>query len=715
MTKITEDGRWENSVYQIQRGDKVSGGRDGIANMQAQQLANRTQYLKQALEGFTVGEQPFDNKEKAQAKINDGSIPLNARFSVRIENANAWVAEYKNIDGIATPTGRTLPTGELVKKVTEYFHVNEVMSNLLLDIVDDDYFSVWRLFDNGAFGTIKSLLSPQGIFLDDLNITHAGDKPGVIYQDADDFTVEIVNASGDVAPKALQGHGAFSTQTTPDAWLRLEDVDGFFKDYIDLAGNMLGGGSSAQEFDLIGYDAQNKAYSQSVRNRYNADIQRLVSALNHLVIYSQSLGTQQEGHPALSKEPIDGYDNLMLGDSVRPKSRTAAEFVPVGEAVLKPLKAVVQSGDGSNVLTDSEVAALAPNAGNEGEGGAALGNFLRKLWLQSNCLERDAARRFVVSSTGVNGRTIEELSKGAKPELYQRPLQAVQQVKDIAAQMGVSYSIAAFVFLQGEWNYNGTRGGVQTKDGYEGKLETLFPNMTDDMAYGIAGQKSPPAIFMYQTGGGYTVDKFDLAIGMAQWEFCKKNKNAYLVTPAYPYPDKGGHLTSNGYRWMDMQFAKVMHRVLNEGQGWEALGPIRIIRIGRVVYVLYHVPSPPLQFRPAYVGRVPTMYADKGFRVTDSTDSAVPIESVEIAADTIIKITLAAEPVGASKLWYGDKTAHNGNGNIFDSDSFASLANYEYQAGSGQTADENIAELVGKPYPLNNPSVQFCEPIQIGE
>lgn len=715
MTKITEDGRWENSVYQIQRGDKVSGGRDGIANMQAQQLANRTQYLKQALEGFTVGEQPFDNKEKAQAKINDGSIPLNARFSVRIENANAWVAEYKNIDGIATPTGRTLPTGELVKKVTEYFHVNEAMSNLLLDIVDDDYFSVWRLFDNGAFGTIKSLLSPQGIFLDDLNITHAGDKPGVIYQDADDFTVEIVNASGDVAPKALQGHGAFSTQTTPDAWLRLEDVDGFFKDYIDLAGNMLGGGSSAQEFDLIGYDAQNKAYSQSVRNRYNADIQRLVSALNHLVIYSQSLGTQQEGHPALSKEPIDGYDNLMLGDSVRPKSRTAAEFVPVGEAVLKPLKAVVQSGDGSNVLTDSEVAALAPNAGNEGEGGAALGNFLRKLWLQSNCLERDAARRFVVSSTGVNGRTIEELSKGAKPELYQRPLQAVQQVKDIAAQMGVSYSIAAFVFLQGEWNYNGTRGGVQTKDGYEGKLETLFPNMTDDMAYGIAGQKSPPAIFMYQTGGGYTVDKFDLAIGMAQWEFCKKNKNAYLVTPAYPYPDKGGHLTSNGYRWMDMQFAKVMHRVLNEGQGWEALGPIRIIRIGRVVYVLYHVPSPPLQFRPAYVGRVPTMYADKGFRVTDSTDSAVPIESVEIAADTIIKITLAAEPVGASKLWYGDKTAHNGNGNIFDSDSFASLANYEYQAGSGQTADENIAELVGKPYPLNNPSVQFCEPIQIGE
>ncbi|CAI0994166.1 Uncharacterised protein [Serratia liquefaciens] len=715
MTKITESGRWEESVYQIQRGDKVKGGRDGVANIQPQQLANRTQYLKQAIEGLSVGEQPFDNEEKAQAKINDGSITLNARFSVRIENADAWVAEYKNIDGKATPTGRTLPSGELVKKVTDYFHVNEEISNLLLDIVDDDYFSVWRLFDNGAFGTIKSLLSPQGIFLDDLKITHVGDRPGVIYQDIDDFIVEIVSAVGDVAPGALQGHGAFSTQTTHDAWLRLEDVDGFFKDYIDLDGNLLGGGSAAAEFDLVAYDAQNKTYSQSVRDQYNADIQRLVSALNHLLIYSQSLGTQQEGHPALSNEPIDSYDNLMLGDSVRPKSRTAAEFVPVGEAVLKPLKAVVQSGDGAKVLTDAESNALAFNAGNEGEGGAALGNFLRKLWLQNNCLERDPARRFVVSSTGVNGRTIEELSKNANPKLYLRPFHAVQQIKAIADQMGVSYAIAAFIFIQGEWNYNGMRGGVQTKIGYRGKLDTLLlKDMTDDMAYGIAGQKSPPAIFMYQTGGGYTVDTYELGIGMAQWEFCKENANAYLVTPAYPFPDKGGHLTSNGYRWMDMQFAKVMHRVINEGQGWEPLGPIKIIRIGRVIYVLYHVPSPPLQFRPSYVGRVPTIYADKGFRVTDSA-GAIPIESVEIVADTIIKITLASVPAGAAKLWYGDKTTHNGNGNVFDSDGFASLANYEYHADSNQAADENIAELVGKPYPLNNASVQFCEPIEIGE
>lgn len=656
----------------------------------------------------------YDTPEEGVDPI--GGVPNGYYYNVLSPNDKLVYTLYKNVNGTPVYLGKTLPSGEFVQSIADMIRQSDINADVTHDLVDADDFSLWRLYSNGVFGTLKSLLAPGGMFLEDLSIFQSAGTGAVKYQDPDAFEVQIIDENGVVAPAALQGYGKFSTDHTTNAWLRIQDMDGFFKDIIDIDGNPIGtGGSNAGEFDLVAHDAQNKAYSQSVRDRYNADIQRLVSALNHLLIYSQSLGTQQEGHPALSNDPIDGYDNLMLGDSVRPKSRTAAEFVPVGEVALKPLKAVVQSGDGSEVLTAAESNVLAFNASNEGEGGAALGNFLRKLWLQKNCLERDPARRFVVSSTGVNGRTIEELSKGRNPELYQRPLQAVKQVKAIADQMGVSYAIAAFIFIQGEWNYNGTRGGVQTKVGYRGKLDTLLQkNMTDDMAYGVAGQKSPPAIFMYQTGGGYTVDTYELGIGMAQWEFCKETPNAYLVTPAYPFPDKGGHLTSNGYRWMDMQFAKVMHRVLNEGQGWEALGPIRIIRIGRVVYVLYHVPSPPLQFRPSYVGRVPTMYADKGFLVKDSV-GIVPIESVEIAADTIIKITLATLPVGSAKLWYGDKATHNGNGNVFDSDSFASLANYEYHADSNQAADENIAELVGKPYPLNNPSVQFCEPIEIGE
>lgn len=46
MTKIDEKAVWPSEIYQIRRGDTVSGGKDGVANIQAGQLADRTAYLK---------------------------------------------------------------------------------------------------------------------------------------------------------------------------------------------------------------------------------------------------------------------------------------------------------------------------------------------------------------------------------------------------------------------------------------------------------------------------------------------------------------------------------------------------------------------------------------------------------------------------------------------------------------------------------------------
>ncbi|MCL7680070.1 sialate O-acetylesterase, partial [Klebsiella pneumoniae] len=85
------------------------------------------------------------------------------------------------------------------------------------------------------------------------------------------------------------------------------------------------------------------------------------------------------------------------------------------------------------------------------------------------------------ASTGVNGRSIEQLSLGATPELYQRPLQAVQQVKALADKEGVSYSIGAIIWIQGEWNYQ-KRDGSNDKATYKANLEKLYNDMVADMA-----------------------------------------------------------------------------------------------------------------------------------------------------------------------------------------------------------------------------------------
>ncbi|MEN6735071.1 hypothetical protein ABFC25_28785, partial [Klebsiella pneumoniae] len=78
------------------------------------------------------------------------------------------------------------------------------------------------------------------------------------------------------------------------------------------------------------------------------------------------------------------------------------------------------------------------------------------------------------------------------------------------------------------------------------------------------------------------------------------------------------------------------------------------------------------------------------------------IASAEIVADTVVKLTFSRKAVGTVKIWYADKTSHNGNGCLKDSDPFRATENYVYTEGSGQYADENIPELVDKPYPLNN-------------
>ncbi len=64
-------------------------------------------------------------------------------------------------------------------------------------------------------------------------------------------------------------------------------------------------------------------------------------------------------------------------------------------------------------------------------------------------------------------------------------------------------------------------------------------------------------MFTYQTGGTYTIDTYELAIGMAQLDMATEGGNIYGVCPSYPFPNKdSGHLTSNGYRWMDMFSAR---------------------------------------------------------------------------------------------------------------------------------------------------------------
>lgn len=154
----------------------------------------------------------------------------------------------------------------------------------------------------------------------------------------------------------------------------------------------------------------------------------------------------------------------------------------------------------------------------------------------------------------------------------------------------------------GEWNYSTSYGGDGTREGYKALQRQLYSDFVSD----FCSQQQPPAMFTYQTSATYTSDSHELGVGMAQLDLATEGGNIYGVCPSYPFPDKGGHLTSNGYRWMDMFFGKVMFRVLVLGEGWEPLHCTSATISDNYALLNYAVPYPPLQWgRPMLAGQRP--------------------------------------------------------------------------------------------------------------
>lgn len=532
------------------------------------------------------------------------------------------------------------------------------------------------------------------------------DKSGfVLMQRLDDGTLDSTGFA--IGPDGVKT-AAYTTSKITDAALRVVDKAGFIGMELGNGGSFLvpETGEGVADDRVARRNAENLSASLAVRGEFNTEVQRPTAKYNHYPSYGQSLMSGFEGWPALSKTSRN-VGALMLGNSNRPAGASSSSYTPLGGSTLNPLAAVVQSISGATILTDVEVAALTPGDGNEGESpDVGAMNFARKQFLQYFGVAQDTSRLFVTSNAAVAGRSIEQLSKGASPELYNRLIQATQAVKAIAVAESASYCIPAIFFMQGEYNYNSFSGSDTTKEGYKSKLKAQSELWKSDLAVGVAGQTAPPAIITYQTGASYTSDTNDLAIGMAQWELSEEERNWYMATPIYPYTDKGGHLDPNGYRWVGMQLGKVLHRVSTLGQNWKPLSPRGMTIEGREILIDFHVPCPPLVFADPYVILAPTSYTDKGFRVLDALGT-IAITSVEIAADTIVRITLGRDVSGAVKVQYASKTASNGNGNLRDSDDTVASENYEYQAGTGQYAGADIAALVGKPYPLHNWCIAF--------
>ncbi|MEX5431474.1 glycosyl hydrolase family 28-related protein, partial [Klebsiella michiganensis] len=131
MANLSETPSWESGILQLEEADRAKAGAGGVLNIPASQLANRTRYLKVQLEAYNgllkSGELPFTDKSAAQEYIDAGKIPEGSIFSIRSDNPDYWVDEYKNQGGVPVATGKHLLSEE---SITSRISIDENDENL---------------------------------------------------------------------------------------------------------------------------------------------------------------------------------------------------------------------------------------------------------------------------------------------------------------------------------------------------------------------------------------------------------------------------------------------------------------------------------------------------------------------------------------------------------------------------------------------------------
>ncbi len=423
---------------------------------------------------------------------------------------------------------------------------------------------------------------------------------------------------------------------------------------------------------------------------------RPVFGINHILAYGQSLATGWEGVPALTRRPR--YDALMLGRSVRaggPEWSPAWE--PLGGPVLRQLVATEQLPDGT-LLDQSALAAMAPGAVVLGE--TVLEEAVGSLRARMLAADPSARLRLLLaSSCGVGGRGLEQLSRGAEPDLFGRLRTCANAARTAARAWGKTYGIPAVLLLQGENNSWGIDGAASDIATYGALLARLHRDIATEVAEGIAGQAAPPALVTYQTGGAYASD--DMAVPQAQLDFALDTAGVFMAAPVYPLPDRpSGHLRADGYRWLGAQFGKVLATLFVDCRPWRPLHPTGAVRQGSQILASFHVPEPPLLFGRPFYGARREPVPDQGFSVIDEA-GRVPVEAVAIAEPDRVVLRLGRAPAGPARLRYADR-AHRGRGGLHDSD--ARLAEVGF---AGPDLDPAEAALLGTPYPLMNWCVGF--------
>jgi hypothetical protein len=356
------------------------------------------------------------------------------------------------------------------------------------------------------------------------------------------------------------------------------------------------GGGSSPESD--------SASTQSLRG---TDQQLL-----HIISMGQSIGSGDDSFPVVTTANT-GYGNFQFRRGVhtwhlnQPADCAAPQTRPASDFELTPIVAGEIATLTGETIASGVVDSLKRSAG--------LGANTHILFSFEGVGDKRLRDLDKLHDDTTDPRSLDPTPGG----FYKTSIDDVRRAKLQADSNGWTYEVSAITWMQGEKNndqrlddWDSPLDYASFLSAYAQDLITLKNDWNADILP-ITMQMHRIPLFSYQT-------VYSIA-GQAQLLASDLDPEIYVVSPTYymysalnsfnPLTGTWGnlvHLTGDSERWLGAQFAKVMKRVLIDGQSWQPLRPIAAWASAdrQTVFVRYHVPVPPIviddSFMPAAAG-----------------------------------------------------------------------------------------------------------------
>lgn len=369
-----------------------------------------------------------------------------------------------------------------------------------------------------------------------------------------------------------------------------------------------------------------------------------------------------------------GYNSTIALTTAQPY--TNLMFDPGVEATATPLIPLVESGQGERGNVET------PSSG----------------MVNSLSAYRYNEFPFALGLHGKSGTAYSGLQKDSTP--YNTGITQVTNAKSYLDGVSKTIIPIAITNVHGESDY------------YAGLASTYAANLlqwqTDykNDVNAITGRNDALPMFINQMNTAAYGD-----IAQAQLDAHQDNPGKIiLVGPKYQYTYASDHLhlTNTQSKHSGEMFAKVINKVVFEGETWNPLMPTSVSRSENIVTIDYAIPTGTLAIDTTNV----TARTNYGFEFSETGGSGTTISSVElIEGDTKVKITLSGTPTGTDQRIKYAWTCPLGTG--VDCGNSASAS---YVGGNIRDTDTSVSgSPTGTGLPLYDWGVAFNEAISYDE